>query len=51
MTHHYEQFKDEHVLAQHRKFSPVDSLGLTYRRFGRKKNVENGNGGDKKKSK
>ncbi len=48
MTHHYEQFKDEHVLAQHRKFSPVDSLGLTYRRFGRKKNNENGNGGDKK---
>lgn len=37
MTHHYEQFKDEHVLAQHRKFSPVDSMGLTYRRFGKKK--------------
>jgi site-specific recombinase XerD len=38
MTEHYEQFKDEHVLAQHRKFSPVDSMGITYRRFSRKKN-------------
>ncbi len=36
MTHHYEQFKDEHVLAQHRKHSPVDSLGITYRRFGKR---------------
>lgn len=38
MTHHYEQFKDEHVMAQHRKFSPVDSMGITYRRFSRKRN-------------
>jgi integrase/recombinase XerD len=37
MTHHYEQFKDEHVMAQHRKFSPVDALGITYRRFGNRK--------------
>ncbi len=37
MTHHYEQFKDEHVMAQHRKFSPVDALGISYRRFGNKK--------------
>jgi site-specific recombinase XerD len=37
MTHHYEQFKDEHVLAQHRKFSPVDALGITYRRLGNRK--------------
>ncbi len=34
MTRHYEQFKEEHMLAQHRKFSPVDQLGVTYRRFG-----------------
>lgn len=37
MTHHYEQFKDEHVTAQHRKFSPVDALGITYRRLGNRK--------------
>ncbi len=37
MTHHYEQFKDEHVLAQHRKFSPVDALGIPYRRLGNRK--------------
>lgn len=34
MTHHYEQLKDEHVLAQHRKHSPMDSLGVTFRRIG-----------------
>ncbi|MBI4785845.1 MAG: tyrosine-type recombinase/integrase [Chloroflexi bacterium] len=39
MTHHYEQFKDEHMLAQHRKFSPVDRLGVTYRRYGNRKAV------------
>lgn len=37
MTHHYEQFKDEHVLAQHRKFSPMDALKLTNRRFAHRK--------------
>ncbi len=37
MTHHYEQFKDEHVMAQHRKFSPVDAMGITYRRYGNRK--------------
>lgn len=37
MTNHYEQFKDEHVLAQHRKHSPLDSLGITFRRLGRKR--------------
>jgi len=39
MTHHYEQLTDEHMLAQHRKFSPVDSLGVTYRRFSKGKIV------------
>jgi site-specific recombinase XerD len=44
MTSHYEQFKDEHVMAQHRKFSPVDALGITYRKFGnRKTSVPKGN--------
>lgn len=33
MTHHYEQFTDEQVMAQHRKYSPIDSLGVTPRRF------------------
>ncbi len=37
MTHHYEQFKDEHVMAQHRKFSPVDAMGITYRKLGNRK--------------
>ena len=37
MTNHYEQLTEEHMLAQHRKFSPVDSLGVTYRRFSRRK--------------
>jgi site-specific recombinase XerD len=37
MTNHYEQFKDEHVMAQHRKFSPVDAMGITYRRYGNRK--------------
>jgi hypothetical protein len=36
MTHHYEQLKDEHMVAQHRKFSPVDSLGISFRRFGKR---------------
>ncbi len=35
MTHHYEQFKDEQVTAQHRKYSPIDALGVMPRRFGR----------------
>jgi site-specific recombinase XerD len=39
MTNHYEQLTDEHMLAQHRKFSPVDSLGVTYRRFSKGKIV------------
>jgi len=37
MTHHYEQFKDEQVMAQHRKFSPADALGLAQRRFAKPK--------------
>lgn len=37
MTHHYEQFKDEHMTAQHRKFSPVDAMGITYRKLGNRK--------------
>jgi len=37
MTHHYEQLKDEHVLAQHRKFSPMDRMQIAPRRFGKKK--------------
>jgi site-specific recombinase XerD len=37
MTHHYEQFTDEQVMAQHRKYSPIDSLGDTPRRFGKGK--------------
>lgn len=37
MTHHYEQFKDEQVMAQHRKYSPIDSLGVMPRRFGKGK--------------
>lgn len=40
MTHHYEQFKDEQMMAQHRKFSPADTLGLTQRRFGKKSGVQ-----------
>lgn len=45
MTHHYEQFKDEHVSAQHRKFSPVDALGITYRKYGnRKTSIPNSKG-------
>lgn len=39
MTHHYEQFKDEHVTAQHRKYSPIDALGVMPRRFGKTKQV------------
>lgn len=38
MTHHYEQFKDEQVMAQHRKYSPADALGLAQRRFAKGKN-------------
>ncbi len=34
MTHHYEQLKDEHVIAQHRKYSPVDAIQITTRRVG-----------------
>ncbi len=34
MTHHYEQLTDEHVMAQHRKYSPIDALGVSPRRFG-----------------
>lgn len=37
MTNHYEQLTTEHMMAQHRKFSPVDSLGVSYRRFGKSK--------------
>jgi integrase/recombinase XerD len=37
MTHHYEQFKDEQVMAQHRKYSPADALGLAQRRFAKTK--------------
>lgn len=37
MTSHYEQLTTEHMMAQHRKFSPVDSLGVSYRRFGKRK--------------
>lgn len=37
MTNHYEQLTTEHMMAQHRKFSPVDSLGVSYRRFGKPK--------------
>ncbi len=40
MTHHYEQLKDEHVLAQHRKFSPVDRMQISPRRFGKKQKLE-----------
>lgn len=39
MTNHYEQLKDEHVLAQHRKHSPVDALGISYRRFGNRRSL------------
>lgn len=39
MTNHYEQLTTEHIMAQHRKFSPVDSLGISYRRFGKGKTV------------
>lgn len=39
MTAHYEQFKEEHVHAQHRKFSPVDTLGIAYRRLGNRRAV------------
>ncbi len=39
MTNHYEQLKDEHVLAQHRKHSPVDALGISYRRFGKRRSL------------
>lgn len=39
MTNHYEQLNQEHMIAQHRKFSPVESLGISYRRFGRRRNV------------
>ena len=39
MTNHYEQLNQEHMLAQHRHFSPVESLGITYRRFGKRRNV------------
>lgn len=35
MTNHYEQLTTEHMMAQHRKFSPVDALGVSYRRFGK----------------
>lgn len=38
MTNHYKQLTTEHMAAQHRKFSPIDALGVTYRRFGRPKN-------------
>lgn len=38
MTNHYEQLTTENMMAQHRKFSPVDALGVTYRRFGKPKN-------------
>jgi hypothetical protein len=45
MTHHYQQLKDEHVIAQHRKFSPADALRLTPRRFNNRKKVSaQGNG-------
>ena len=37
MTHHYEQLKDEDMIAQHRKISPVDALRVSPRRFGRPK--------------
>ena len=37
MTNHYEQLTTEQMMAQHRKYSPVDSLGVTYRRFGKGK--------------
>jgi hypothetical protein len=37
MTNHYEQLTTEHMMAQHRKFSPVDSLGVSFRRFGKPK--------------
>ncbi len=39
MTNHYEQFKDEHVLAQHRRFSPMDTLGISYRKVGNRRTV------------
>ncbi len=39
MTNHYEQLTNEHMMAQHRKYSPVDALGVTYRRFGRGKRI------------
>lgn len=43
MTHHYEQLTDEHVMAQHRKYSPIDALGVSPRRFGKgKKTVTKG---------
>lgn len=35
MTHHYEQLTDEQVMAQHRKYSPIDALGVSPRRFGK----------------
>lgn len=37
MTHHYEQFTDEQVMAQHRKYSPIDALGVAPRRFSKGK--------------
>ncbi len=46
MTRHYEQFKEEHMMAQHRKFSPVDQLGVTYRRYGNKRAVVQGEAQD-----
>lgn len=45
MTHHYEQFKDEQMMAQHRKFSPADTLGLAQRRFGKRSNIQKGKNG------
>lgn len=36
MTHHYEQLTDEHVMAQHRKYSPIDALGVSPRRFSKR---------------
>ncbi len=37
MPHHCEHCTDEQVMAQHRKYSPVDALGVTPRRFGQGK--------------
>ena len=47
MTHHYEQLKEEHVMAQHRKFSPADAIEVAPRRFGRPKKdrTDEGTGG------